>query len=244
MVQQLHLAQGILCDVIVTSVVTPAHLFLQQPLHPSFVELKRLDELMLALYGLPVGAPKAQRPLEIGFVCAAPVLSGWYRALIIEVYPETDEVLLRYLDYGGYGRCCGDDLRKIRRDFLRLPFQATECHLAHIQPIRPNVGWSSEAQSFMENLSYGRWLEAVVVGKSALHGAVMIELFDRSTGQCMCLNQILVERGFASWVVEVTQKAPHTSTASPAAPLPVENGVRPTEAGSVAKVHNSPPMCV
>ena len=39
--------------------------------------------------------------LAAGVICAAPVMEGWYRAQVVEVSHETDEVDVRFLDYGG-----------------------------------------------------------------------------------------------------------------------------------------------
>ena len=73
----------------------------------------------------------------VGVICAAPVLdTGWYRAQVVESYPETDEVELRFLDYGGYMGIQGCMLRQIRCDFSQLPFQAVECYLADV--LAPN----------------------------------------------------------------------------------------------------------
>ena len=71
----------------------------------------------------------------MGVICAAPVVdAGWYRAQVVESYPETDEVELRFLDYGGYMWIQGSLLRQIRYDFSQLPFQAYECYLANVVP--------------------------------------------------------------------------------------------------------------
>lgn len=73
-----------------------------------------------------------------GVICAAPVMDGWYRAQVVEVTHETDEVDVRFLDYGGYARVEAYALRQIRSDFLGLPFQATECYMSNIAPLPGN----------------------------------------------------------------------------------------------------------
>lgn len=47
-------------------------------------------------------------------LCVAPAFDGWYRAVTLDYYQEEDEVLVRYVDYGGYGRLPRSDLRQIR----------------------------------------------------------------------------------------------------------------------------------
>lgn len=47
-------------------------------------------------------------------LCVAPAFDGWYRAVTLDYYQEEDEVMVRYVDYGGYGRLPRSDLRQIR----------------------------------------------------------------------------------------------------------------------------------
>lgn len=73
-------------------------------------------------------------------ICAAPIVNAtngiinWYRVQIISHNPHTDSVLVKYLDYGGYGSVHAKDLRQIRHDFMTVPFQAVEVLLANIKP--------------------------------------------------------------------------------------------------------------
>ena len=54
-------------------------------------------------------------PVLVGVICAAPSVEGaWWRAQVITFYKETDEVEIRYVDYGGYDRVKIDTLRQIR----------------------------------------------------------------------------------------------------------------------------------
>lgn len=48
-------------------------------------------------------------------ICAAPGADGaWWRAQVVASYEETNEVEIRYVDYGGYKRVKVDVLRQIR----------------------------------------------------------------------------------------------------------------------------------
>ena len=47
---QLHLPEGVSCDVALTSIVNAGHIFLQQPTHPTFPSLSRLFQFMTATY--------------------------------------------------------------------------------------------------------------------------------------------------------------------------------------------------
>jgi A-kinase anchor protein 1 len=72
--------------------------------------------------------------LAVGIICAAPMFNGWYRALVVNVYDDSDEVDIKFVDYGGYSKVQACLLRQIRSDFTVLPFQAIECYLANIVP--------------------------------------------------------------------------------------------------------------
>lgn len=47
-------------------------------------------------------------------ICAAPVMEGWYRAVIVAVSEETDECEIKFVDYGGFSQVPGNLLRQIR----------------------------------------------------------------------------------------------------------------------------------
>ena len=75
--------------------------------------------------------------------------SSWYRAQVVQTYPDTDGVDIKYVDYGGYCHTQASTLRQIRSDFTTLPFQATECYLANVIPP------AGEAQHFINFKSQG-----------------------------------------------------------------------------------------
>jgi len=132
-------------------------------------------------------------------ICAAPVLGGWYRAQSIDVYEDTDEALVKFVDYGGYCRVPASDLRQIRSDFMTLPFQATECYLANITPVDETEGWSSDALSLFESLCLGKVIEARVSGHSP-DNVPSVELFTSTPeSKSVLINRVLVDRGYAAW---------------------------------------------
>jgi len=183
----------------VSSIVNIGHVFLQQPTHPTFASLSRLDQYMLAVYGQPAGVPPLPHPIELGVICAAPVLGGWYRAQTIDVYEDTDEALVKFVDYGGYCRVSASDLRQIRSDFMTLPFQSTECYLSNIAPVDETEGWSPEALTLFESLSLGKVIEARVTGHSP-DNTPLVELYTSTPdSKSVLINRVLVERGYAVW---------------------------------------------
>lgn len=134
---QLSLIEGINNDVVISSIMSGGHVFLQQPLHPSYPQLNVLQLCMNQSYSV-IETPNLQKIVEDA-VCAAPILgpdgtTNWYRVQIISHNPETDTCLVKYLDYGGYVSVYAKALRQIRTDFMTVPFQATECLLSNIKP--------------------------------------------------------------------------------------------------------------
>jgi A-kinase anchor protein 1 len=61
---QLYLPDGIPTDVLVTSVVSCNHIFIQQILHSSYPELARLDNSMSVFYHHTEMTPLLPRPIQ------------------------------------------------------------------------------------------------------------------------------------------------------------------------------------
>lgn len=52
--------------------------------------------------------------VSVGVLCAAPAYNGWFRALTLCYNEEQDEVLVKFVDYGGFANIPRADLRQIR----------------------------------------------------------------------------------------------------------------------------------
>lgn len=72
----------------ISAVVAPNHIFLQQITHPTYPSLARLDHCMAQCYNEFV-TPGLPRPIRPSMVCAAPSMDGWYRAKVVAVYPPS-----------------------------------------------------------------------------------------------------------------------------------------------------------
>jgi A-kinase anchor protein 1 len=70
----------------ISAVVSPNHIFLQQITHPTYPSLARLDHCMAQCYNEFV-TPGLPLPIRPSMVCAAPSMDGWYRAKVVAVYP-------------------------------------------------------------------------------------------------------------------------------------------------------------
>jgi len=60
---QLRLVEGVTNDVILSSLISPSHFFLQQPTHPSFLALSQLNACMNICYSEPM-APPLPTPIQ------------------------------------------------------------------------------------------------------------------------------------------------------------------------------------
>ncbi|XP_055946043.1 uncharacterized protein LOC129976468 [Argiope bruennichi] len=195
---QLHLPEGASCDVILSSLVSAGHFFLQQPTHPTYPSLSTLDQCMINCYS-QLDTPLLPHPVEPGVICAAPVLRGWYRAQVIHVYDNEVDCELKFVDYGGFSTAPISSLRQIRSDFMSLPFQASECYLANVRPIDSSDSWSPEATATFEELAQGQILQALLV-EYAPDGIPCVHLYRVQGITNMFINKELVERGLAVWV--------------------------------------------
>ncbi|XP_029826156.3 A-kinase anchor protein 1, mitochondrial [Ixodes scapularis] len=196
---QLRLPDGVTCDVVLTSLVTAGHFFLQQPTHPTYPSLARLDQCMLACYAQGLDTPPLPRPAEAGIICAAQVCGGWFRALVVGTSEDGEECDIKFLDYGGYMRLATSLLRQIRSDFMMLPFQASECYLANVQPAGEDGVWSTEACATFEDLAQGQILQALIVGY-ADNGIPLVHLYRVQGVSSVFINRELVTRGVACWL--------------------------------------------
>ncbi|XP_067634994.1 KH domain-containing protein akap-1 [Eurosta solidaginis] len=158
---QLKLIEGINNDIVVTSVVNGAHMFVQHPSHPSHIDLPLLQK---CLYDTYTARDAPMLPgIEISAVCVLPVNDIWYRVQIVEQDSEDEaRCVVKFLDFGGYMNVHFHELRQIRSDFMNTPFQATECVLSNVEPM--DSTWSAEATDILCQLTKGIVLQAQVAG--------------------------------------------------------------------------------
>lgn len=196
---QLPLVEGVTNDVILSSLISPSHFFLQQPTHPSFLALSQLNACMNICYSEPM-APPLPSPIQVSSICVAPAVGAWYRAQVVSVDEEADTCDIKFVDYGGYSTVNSSVLRQIRGDFMTLPFQAVECYLANVTPIGGDEAvWSKESVAGMEELTRGQVLQAQVCGY-AEDGVPVVYLYAMHGSQVVLVNQKLVSQGLAEWV--------------------------------------------
>lgn len=129
---QLQLIDGINNDVVVSTIVDAGSLFVQQPLHPTYPSLNRLQNVMSQSYSTHE-AP-ALPNYNVDTICVGCIENHWYRLQIIDDQSDENVCVAKYLDFGGYCSVQRTDLKQIRADFMTTPFQAIETRLADIKP--------------------------------------------------------------------------------------------------------------
>ncbi|XP_059618520.1 KH domain-containing protein akap-1 [Phlebotomus argentipes] len=196
----LNLIEGINNDVVVSSILSGGHIFVQQPLHPSYPSLNNLNQIMYQNYATNQ-SPQLDNPTE-NSVCVACVQDMWYRVVVLSHSSETKTTLVKYLDYGGFGHHEVSDLRQIRQDFMTVPFQAIECTLSNIKPTGEE--WAPMAAEVLQSLTHGMVLQAQVAGYTP-EGLPEVFLYaNYGPDNIVFLNRELVARGLAEWVEEET----------------------------------------
>jgi len=190
----LSLAEGVMHDVFVSSIVGGGHVFLQQPYHPTFFALERLDQCMSKTYS-QFTCPQVSLPVVINSVCVAPCDGGWYRCQVVAYEEDTGMCDIKYLDYGGYHSIPATQLKQIRTDFLSLPFQAIECYLANIHPTDDE----NISAFVLEELISQQIVQARMIGTNE-QGVPMIHLYRAANGQTTMVNRELVDRSCAQWL--------------------------------------------
>ncbi|XP_054456949.1 A kinase (PRKA) anchor protein 1b [Anoplopoma fimbria] len=200
MTSWLLLPSGVTVEVIVVNIVSAGHVFVQQHTHPTYHALRSLDQQMFLCYSQP-GTPALPSPAEVGVICAAPAVEdAWWRAQVITFYKETNEVEIRYVDYGGYDRVKIDSLRQIRSDFVTLPFQGAEVLLDNIAPLPGEDRFSPEATSALEEMTRGVALLAQVSNYDNNTGLPLVHLWNMVGEEVISVNRTLAERGLGVWV--------------------------------------------
>ncbi|KAJ8950430.1 hypothetical protein NQ318_003706 [Aromia moschata] len=91
----LKLVEGINNDTILSCLVAPNHLFLQQPTHPAFPSLNLLSNCMNMCY-TEVDSPLLPSPIPDNTICAAYSVDAWYRAMVLSTDLETSTSYVKF----------------------------------------------------------------------------------------------------------------------------------------------------
>ncbi|XP_015113342.1 KH domain-containing protein akap-1 [Diachasma alloeum] len=202
---QLHLVDGVNNDVMVCHILQPDRLFIQLPTHPTYPSLRLLDYNMTQLYNT-VESPPVPDQLAQGMIVVAKWYEKWVRALVEEADPAGEKHLVRLVDHGGFWTFSNAEMRKIRSDYLTLPFQAIEVSLANIKP--KNGEWQQEAYDVVAQICSNSIGQAQIEGyiDSSIfislyinvpkHGVISVahELIARGLAESVSFEEMLPEQ--------------------------------------------------
>lgn len=207
----LSLAFGVMNEIMISAIVSPNHVFLHQPSHPTYTALQRLNDCMSHCYNDTATPELDSASIVQGVVCIAYSGEVWYRVQIVSYDSESGTCDVKFLDYGGYSTMAASDLRQIRSDFLSLPFQAVECYLANISPCEGESEWSPEAMSALAEVLSSKIGTAVIHGISE-DAIPLVHLFVNDTPEITVnVNRLLADRNVVGWIDDVP---PYSSESS------------------------------
>lgn len=193
----LQLIEGINNDVTISTIVSGGHLFLQQPLHPSYPALSSLQFRMNKWY-TNAHAPELPDVIDCA-ICAVCVQNNWYRVQIVSHNSQAKTCLVKYLDFGGYMTVNSSELRQIHADFMSVPFQAIECVMSNIRP--PNNGeWPKEAADTIQSFTQGVILQAQIAGYTQDDLPEVYLFVSITKDNVLFINQELCARQLAEWI--------------------------------------------
>lgn len=165
---QLTLIEGVNNDALVCHISKPNRLFIQFPTHPTYPSLRILDANMTQMYN-STESPIVPDELRKGMILAVKWYDKWVRAYVERPDPQGEMNLVRLVDHGGYWNFRNADMRKLRLDYLTLPFQAIEVFLANIQP--KNGEWEQDAYNVVSQMCSG------IIGQAQIEGYINTNIY-------------------------------------------------------------------
>lgn len=193
-------------EVYVSAYENPNHFWIQI-LGVRSLQLDKLTEEMNRFYSS--GSPTEQRveTIVVGDIVAAPYRDHgtWNRTRVLGVL-ASGLVDLYYVDFGDNGELPRESLRRMRSDFLSLPFQAIECSLASVRS--KGEVWTEAALDEFEQLTYcASWrpLQAKLCSysHSDMSSWPSVKLYDTRDGKTIDVGDELIRLGHAVSFQEV-----------------------------------------
>lgn len=136
----LTLASEPLClhNITVSCAVDSSHVFIQQMKNPTYEGLVPLEKAIFEAFEDEAPMPLL-RPIATGSLLAVFSDDKWYRCQVVSFNENKDSCDVKFVDHGGYTTVQVSELRQLRSDFVRLPFQALEVYIAHISPANDEI---------------------------------------------------------------------------------------------------------
>lgn len=197
--QYLVLPKGKLIDVFISAISNVDCVFVQQCMDPTYASLHDLQIHMELCYNKENNAPQLPRPIRAGFICVVEQNEVWYRSEVVSYCNDSDQLTVRFLDYGGYSNVSYDSCRQIREDLLNLPYQAVECFLDNISPIEDDDNDSKldRIVKFQALLKDGSYKARVT---SYQNSFPVIQLYKVYGAETKLVNAEIAKHGIGNWV--------------------------------------------
>jgi len=125
-------------DITMSCMVDSCRGFIQQMNNPTYEGLANLEEEIFSTYTMEP-AKELLRPIATGSVLGVFTDEKWYRCQVVSFNAADDTCDIKFVDHGGYTTVPVSALRQLKADFLRLPFQAIEVYLAHVNPAEQEI---------------------------------------------------------------------------------------------------------
>ncbi|XP_035226750.1 tudor and KH domain-containing protein homolog [Stegodyphus dumicola] len=201
-------------EVFISAVENPSKFWVQLSGSKS-IQLDKLATEMTEFYSDEKSKVKWQlNTIRAGDIVAAFFAgdNSWYRAQVVEVSNgEKDnekQIHVFYLDFGDSAVLKPNLIAVLKPDFLSIPFQAIECCLADVEPIKDE--WSLEASEEFEKLVYlAQWkvIMAKPINKVKENGFTSsrdsiewVELIDTNGDKNINVAEELVLKGYAKFI--------------------------------------------
>ncbi|KAM9203410.1 RING finger protein 17 [Mergus octosetaceus] len=139
-------------------------------------------------------------PVE-GQPCIAKHEDGnWYRAQITGL-PHSQEVVVKYVDFGSVANVTLKDICKAEDEILSFPEKAIKCRLAYIEPYKAADEWNREATRRFKEMTEDKFMVCSIV-EVLKNNILSVKLFDSHAphGRGSSINCQLVKENLASYI--------------------------------------------
>lgn len=123
----------------------------------------------------------------------------WHRGTIMKVLEDSQTVKVLYVDYGTSSCISFKDLRTLHKKFAEAPIYSFKCKMYNIKPI-DNESWTEECLEFFYQSIFNEIFVAEVV--EIVDEIASVVLVDTKGSEDYVINFMLVENGFATYVVD------------------------------------------
>ncbi|CAD6187128.1 unnamed protein product [Caenorhabditis auriculariae] len=174
---QLPILPGQICDVTMTFAVNVAQFFLQQPNDPTFSQLNELHTQLNIFYRNWPNYPIVTVPMHANETqyCAVYMGNTFVRGATVGYIVESDEMMVRLIDLGGYISHPRSTLRKLCEEAFHLPGQAIASQLAYVKPL--TVHFDPRGEAVIKELCIGKRIKARCLGYTLDSSQALVELY-------------------------------------------------------------------